>query len=134
MRKEHENSPNKEKRQEKEETLRESTLVFEEVAGARPGRNCRVAIFVIATLLERSVPGGLRIQFASCNGRRLATVCLCKSIGAILDKLEDASRVAFNKCPVKGREALLIRGIYTGSPSQEKVHALGEALVCRPHE
>jgi len=93
-----------------------------------------VTVFIIATLLERSVPSGLRIQLAGGSGRCLATVRLCKSIGAILDKLENASRIALNKSPVKGRESVLIRSMYTGSPSQEKVHALREALVCRPHE
>lgn len=74
------------------------------------------------------------MQLAGRDGWGLTSARLGKPIRSILNKLEDTVRVTLDKRPVQRGESLLVRSVNAGTPSEEYVDALREALVSSPHQ
>ena len=134
MRKKHETAPDEDERDDERKSKDEGPLVLQEVARPGPRRCQRNPVLVVPALSERGVPRDLRVELGRGGGRRLALVCLGEAIGAVLDELQDAVRVALDEGPVQSREALLVGVLHACAPSEEDIDTLVVALVRGPHE
>ncbi|KAI6772838.1 hypothetical protein HG530_003796 [Fusarium avenaceum] len=93
-----------------------------------------MSVFVETTFLKCSMPRNFCVKLAGRHSRGLARLCLCKSIGAVLDKLEDASWASLYQSPMQRGESLLICRMDACAPAKKEVDDLGKAFVSRPHK
>jgi len=115
---------------EEDESAQEPPRVFH----SRDGELPRVSILVEASFHESATPLPGGIHLLRRDLWRLAVVVLGEPVRSVLEQLLYRSLTALDKRPMQCREALVVRRIYVGTPSEKQVHARRIALVCRPHE
>ncbi|KAI6766899.1 hypothetical protein HG531_011259 [Fusarium graminearum] len=129
-----EHSPYQNKRPKEQKPSNKTPLVLQEVASTRPRRHRGVTILVETAFRQGSVPGDFGVELLCRHRRSLARLCLCKSVGTVFDKFEDAPRTSFNQSPMQRGEALFVGRVDACAPAEEEIDALGKALVSSPHQ